>query len=335
MRARRTGIVWALAILVIGTGLAGCGSSGSSGGGASGSATSIKLGYHAPSEAVWPLWIAQETGKLKQQGINASLVFAEGNRVVQGVIAGATPIAFASGNDLLAPAAQGADLVALMSSGGERPGSEIWGGPNTKAAADLKGKVAGANELGGEADRLLKFGLGKMGLTPGKDVQTVAVGEQTARIAALKAGRIQAAIMDPGFEKQLQGYGFHLLYDFNKGPLRLQKGTLITTRSYLDKNRATVDRVVAAMLEGVAYERKNEQGTIAIAQKYEAGVDKSVLSTVWQRFVPELPAVPRVQPKALDSIKIFTSDPKVRGFDVSKMIDDGPLNRAAQQQGLR
>jgi len=281
----------------------------------------LQLAYHATSQAVWPMWIAKEIGAFDKYGIDAELVFVEGNRAVNGVIAGTTPIAFVAGNDVMAPAAQGADLVALMTSGGEQPGNQIWGAKGIASAADLRGKIAGANELGGETDKLLRYGLQQMGLTPGKDIQIVSVGEQSVRVAALQTNRVQAAIMDPGFEQKLQEMGFTQLFDFRKSSLLLQKGTVVTTRKYLDQNRDVVTNVMKALLEGVAYEKSNKEGTIKIAQKYAAQVGADVVSTLWDRYAPALPKVPVVQPSAFEGLKIFSEDPKVKALDTSKLVD--------------
>lgn len=302
--------------------------SGPGAGQPAGQRLALQLAYSAISQAYWPMWIAKEIGAFDKYGIDASLVFVEGNRSVNGVIAGTTPVSFIAGTDIMAPSGQGADLVALMTSGGEQPANQIWGAKGITNADALRGKTAGTNELGGEADKLLRYGLQQMGLTPDKDVRVVAVGEQSVRVAALQAGRVDSALMDPGFEKQLEDQGFAILYDFRKSSLLLQKGTLVTTRSYLEKNRGTVLNVVKALLEGFAYEKANKAGTVAIAQKYSANVSADVISGLWDRFAPALPDNPAVQPAAIEGLKLFYEDPKIKALDVSKMVDGSLVQEA-------
>lgn len=281
----------------------------------------LNIGYHSISQSVWPIWIAKERGFLDKYGINGTLVFAEGARVLSGVISKATPISFVSGADILDPVSQGADIVAIMASG-STPTDMIVGGKGITKPEDLKGKIAGANELGGESDSLIRLGLESMGLVPDVDTRVVSVGGESTRIAALQAGQVQATLVDVGLRKEMADAGFTTLYDFTTGDYKLLKGTLITTKSYAAENPEVVQCVVNALVDAVRYYKANKTESVDAAAVYSGDMNRTSLETLWDIYAPNIPDSPTVDTEALTNLQDLSDEPKIKEVDVTTVIDN-------------
>lgn len=282
---------------------------------------SIPIAYDTISQGIWPLWVAKEQGILEKYGITGELVFIEGSRVIAGIVGQSTPIGMAAGTDILGPVAEGADLLAIAATL-STPTDTISVTKDINSAEDLKGKVAGANELGGEADALLRLGLTKLGLVPDTDVRIVSVGGESTRIAALKSDQIQATIVDVGLRDQMLAQGFKELYDFTTGDIKMLKNALLSTKSYVQANRGTVQCVVNALVEGIAFYKANKKESVDAAAKYSGDMSRESLETLWDIYATKLPAKPLVEEDALKNSQTLSDDPKVLAIDVATVIDN-------------
>jgi ABC-type nitrate/sulfonate/bicarbonate transport system substrate-binding protein len=281
----------------------------------------IPIAYDTISQGIWPLWVAKEQGILAKYGITGELVFIEGSRVIAGIVGQSTPIGMAAGTDILGPVAEGADILAIAATL-STPTDTISVTKDINSAADLKGKVAGANELGGEADALLRLGLAKLGLVPDVDVRIVSVGGESTRIAALKSDQVQATIVDVGLRDEMLAQGFKELYDFTEGEIKMLKNALLSTKSYVTANPGTIQCVVNALVEGIAFYKANKAESVDAAAKYSGDMSRESLEKLWDIYATKLPAKPLVEADALKNAQGLSADPKVLAIDVATVIDN-------------
>lgn len=287
----------------------------------------ITIAYDTVSQGMWPLWIAKEEGILDKYGINANLIFIEGNRVVGAVISKQAPIVTIAGTDILPPVAQGAKLKAFVATMAI-PTDIIVGGEGITQGSDLKGKVAGANELGGESDSLLRLGLERLGLTPDQDVRVVAVGGESTRIAALKSGQVQATIVDVGLQQQMADQGFTTLFDLTTGDVKMLKNAIVTSEAYLAENPDVVQCFTNAIVEAIAFEKAHKTESVDAAAKYSGDSSRADLEKLWDIYSTKIPSNPIVEPDALKEAQSLSDDEKVRAIDVNTVIDNSFVEQA-------
>jgi NitT/TauT family transport system substrate-binding protein len=77
-----------------------------------------------------------------------------------------------------------------------RPLHVLIARPGIKAPQDLKGKVIGVDSVAGTVDYLSRVALRHYGMEPDKDVKIIVTGESPTRLAALRAGSIDATAID-------------------------------------------------------------------------------------------------------------------------------------------
>lgn len=294
----------------------------------------VSLGWHSVSQSVWPMWIAEDQGIFDKYGVDAQLINAEGARILSGVISQSTPIAFASAADFLDPVSEGADLLAIYSFENGTPTDMIVGGEDVTSAEDLQGGVAGANELGGESDSLVRLGLQELGLEPDVDTRVVSVGGESTRIAALAAGQVDATLVDASLRKEMEEQGFNILYDFTEGDFTIAKSELITTKSYAEENPETVQCVVNALVEALEFwkDPANKDAVVDTAAKFSGDMDREALEAIHEKYTDRLPDLPTVDIEALAAHKdlrlALGGNPEIADINVEDHVDNSYVENA-------
>jgi NitT/TauT family transport system substrate-binding protein len=118
------------------------------------------------------------------------------------------------------------------------------------SADGLKGKRMAVSQLGGQSHAEDLVALKSLGLTS-DDVKIVQVGGQSARVAALQAGSVDAIPVDCTKAKELVGQGFSILVNLLEVDIPFAGANLTFKRSFVDQNPNTVLAMTAANLEAM------------------------------------------------------------------------------------
>jgi len=156
--------------------------------------TRITAGMVAHGPPQWPQYIAEELGWFKADHIDLQLVTAGGGGVAQ-VAAGSLDIAHSGYPDFARAALHDAPVRIVLSDFVGSPYA-VFAKKSVKTIADLKGKLI---SIGGPNDITLiyiKPFLASAGLKP-SDVDLVFAKAAGDRFAALAAGAVDAAILNP------------------------------------------------------------------------------------------------------------------------------------------
>ncbi|HEY2988235.1 MAG TPA: ABC transporter substrate-binding protein, partial [Candidatus Binatia bacterium] len=156
-------------------------------------AEEILISYPGLTGESSALWVAKEARAFQENAIEAKLVYMEGGRLsVQSLLSGSTQFMTGDAVTALAAVGQGADIVLLASAKNVLP-YVFAVAKDVRRGADLKGKMVATSQIGGRAGEIARMVIKSMGLDPDKDVAYLAVGGTLSRLAALSAGRVQAA----------------------------------------------------------------------------------------------------------------------------------------------
>jgi ABC-type nitrate/sulfonate/bicarbonate transport system substrate-binding protein len=199
------------------------------------------------------LWIAEEQGLFAKHGVDVKLVLLDAplGRRIMGDVFGAIGIPIVIGQ-----AVQGADqkvVAAFNNAAGIT--SQLVARAEVKRPGDLRGKRFGVNRIGTgiwiDAIRALEH----LGLEPTRDGITFPEGGGAALqlVQALEAGRIDAAMLDPSQAAQLIAKGFSLLLDMSTTNIPGIQDALVVAGPYLREHPAVVEKVVAGLVEGIAF----------------------------------------------------------------------------------
>lgn len=214
----------------------------------------IKIGTASITASTLSLWIAQEQGIFNKHGIEAQTILIRGGpTMLASLVAGDAHVAFTTGVPFLGAAAQGTELK-MLSAISDKETWKLMAVPQIKKAADLRGKRIGVQTIIGSTWMNSMLALEQLGLEPKRDnISFLPTGDPVTMARSLEAGRIDAAVLDPVLSRQLSGKGFSLLLDLLKANVAFPGLGVGVTRSYLDQHAQTVEQIVTALTESLAF----------------------------------------------------------------------------------
>jgi len=217
----------------------------------------VNFGVTFRNARLIPLWIADEEGFFKKQGLDVKQVnISGGTQGAQMMVSGGVDVSYDDPITCVVSTAGGVPVNVIV---GGTPSLAylIVGGPDVKSIADVKGKLVGSSGLGLSASRLaLLVGLRRFGIDADKgQVTIVAAGQEPERIAGLSTGAIAATVISPEYRTKLEQLGVNMLADLRTLNIPWETSSVITTVKNAQTKRDMLERVVRAILQAHAFIR--------------------------------------------------------------------------------
>jgi NitT/TauT family transport system substrate-binding protein len=235
----------------------------------------------------FPVVVASRKGYFKDEGLDTDKVQMQPAIAVKALISGDIDYLLAWGSAVRA-AVTGVPIKAVVGIA-SRPLHVLIARSEIKSPKELKGKIIGVDSVAGTVDYLSRVAARHFGFEPEKDVKIIVTGESPTRLAALRAGSIDATPIDVAFAMKAEDEGFkRLLYlgDIIELPL----SGIAVMEKRIQTQREQVKKVVRATLRGTRFMKQNRAETIQMLADY-------------------LRITPSQSAKAYDtSIKSFTDD---------------------------
>jgi NitT/TauT family transport system substrate-binding protein len=288
--------------------------------------TAMRVLYPSFSSSWATSWIAKEAGYFSAEGLDVELVRVGGStRMVAAMLGGSAPIIQAGASAAVAATAAGSDVV-IIASIGNVSSFHLMARPEIKQPSDLKGKRAGITTFGSTSDQVVRIALKHFNLEPVKDVAILSLGAQPEAFAALQSGAVQVAALGyPLYPKALK-MGMRELINFSELGVEDITGALITTRTFVTKQRDIATRFVKAYVRGAHRYRSDKEFSKGVLGKYGKITDDELLEGTWQDYAPTIQRIPRPSPKALQFLIDFqfkgkTPLPKPEAFVDTSIVD--------------
>jgi NitT/TauT family transport system substrate-binding protein len=215
----------------------------------------VNFGVTFRNARLVPLWIADDEGFFKKQGLDVKQVnISGGTQGAQMMVSGGVDVSYDDPITCVVSTAGGVPVKVIV---GGTPSLAylIVGGPGVKNIADVKGKRVGSSGLGLSASRLaLLVGLRRFGIDVDKGQATiVAAGQEPERIAGLSTGAIAATVISPEYRTKLEQLGVNMLADLRTLNIPWETSSVITTAKNVQTKRDMLERVVRAILQAHAF----------------------------------------------------------------------------------
>ena len=211
----------------------------------------------------------------------------------------------------------------------------LVGRPEFRSVKELKNKTLGIQAHGASDHVAAMMIFRHFGIDPEREIKTVALGSASARLAALREGVIDVAVISPPADEEGRKLGFNILaraYELFTFPF---VGLGTNTRKIKEKPDE-VKRTLKALIKANRFIRQNREGTIQTLIE-------------WGRTTPELAAA------AYDSSwKVFNMDGSIpedgmrsvieqavkegkvtREVSAGEVWDLGPLRDAQRELGIK
>lgn len=282
-----------------------------------------------------PIWVAGKAGLFAKNGLDVDLQFQASSLQIASILSGNVQIANVGGGEVVSADASGGDLVILAVLGPVFP--YLFMVPNDiKSVAALKGKKIGVSQFGDSSYIGAQLGLRRMGLNT-NDVTYVAVGSSSNRAAALMSGAIQGGVVSPPMDLELAAHGLHPLFNLATLKIPAVNVTITARRTWLNAHRDVAQRYVNAVVAGIAKEKSDKAFTIDVLRQYYKIDDPRELEACYAFYAKVTPALPHPRVQLFTEVlkELANTNEKVRDFDVSKILDDSFVRRAAQDLKIK
>lgn len=266
------------------------------------------------------LWIAQERGLFKKNGLNIDLTHIPTTQAVQALVGGKIHFTTA-GPQIIEANLAGADTVYILNPVNTFVFS-VYSKPEITNIKSLVGKTIGATNKGTPTDIAGRMVLTQNGLKPDVDVKFVYLKELPALVGALQQGIIDAAIVSAPSTLTARNLGFKELVDIAALKIPFVQHAIGTTRSFINANTDLVRRFVRSAAEGIDYARKNRADAISIMSKYTKITDQAQLQESLATNEPGWERIPTPNQQAIEAVLAASENPKAKSARWDQFADD-------------
>ena len=207
--------------------------------------------------------------------------------------------------------------------------------PEHKSGKELKGKTVGIGNFGGTDEVAGRMMLKSFGLDSEKDLKFIALGPDRARLAALKEGLVDVAVIAPPGDALGKQMGFNVLlraYEVFSFPFIGIGANLKTIKEKPEE----VKKIVKAMVRANRFIREDKEGAVRILMewgKVERDHAAASYDSTWKVFSPDGNIPPEGLRLVVDQAKAELK--LTRDVPLSEIIDMAPLQAAQRELGFR
>ena len=271
----------------------------------------LKVPFVSISPNPAPLWIAKEAGLFKKNNLDVELVYIPGGTVIiQAMLSGEVRLANMAPPAAITAWTKGADLV-LVGTSVNRLLETVVTSTAIKRPEDLKGKKIGVSRYGSLTDMILREALRHYKLNPEKDVIILQTGGEGPRLAALRGGSIDGAMLSGDQRFQAEKMGFHVLIDFSQLPIDYPINGMVARRDFVRTQRDSLKRFTKSWLEGIKIFKTDKEFTLRVLKKYLRVEDREILDKSYEQYKPVFESIPYPERKGVSFAlqRIAESDP--------------------------
>jgi len=275
-----------------------------------------------------PANIGKEVGIFAKHGVDLDIAgFGGDAKLQQAMAADAVDVGLGSGPGM-AFIAKGAPVKGIAAMAGPPLifAMVVRADGSVKSVDDLKGRKVAISTVGSATNWLMneasrQHGWGYDGFTQ------IPIGENAARIAALKAGVVDACVVDIGSALNFvqRGDG-RILMRFGDVAKNFIMHVIFATDKAIAQRPAALKGFLAGWFETIAFMRQNEKKSVAVAMTV-MGTDESTTRAIYDELMPMFTDKGQFDPKALAvlsrsfvEMKTLPSEP-----DMSKLYTEAFL----------
>jgi ABC-type nitrate/sulfonate/bicarbonate transport system substrate-binding protein len=283
----------------------------------------IKIGIGTSSIGRFLPLVGHAAGLFAKAHISVEIVNQQDEeKVVEDIIAQATPVGTPNAPSLIFSLLNGNDLVIV---GGilNCPAFFLAANETIAGLSDIKGKRIGINQPRRMAGMVMLALLRRWGIDTDRDLTLVDFGLNDRSFEALRAREIDAALLPPEKAFLVEMEGFHLVAD--SLDLDCHWVPLATTRRFLAANRNLVTKIASIYIQSIHLFKSQPQRTLAeIGRWLPALASKPlVLDKCYKLFAERFEPALTPSLASISSVlkEVALQDPRAKGIDASSLVE--------------
>ena len=268
--------------------------------------TVVRIGMPAAVNTMLAMWMAEDAGFYKAQGIKAEFRTVAGGSQGGAMIQSGEIQVMQSGLSSVVSVNRGGGDIRLIGSLSNVIRFTFFAAPGV-TPADLKGAVVAVSTFGSESDATVTMALEKLGLKRG-DVIIQEFGGGPQRIAALKSGAAKATSLNEPAATLAREQGFAVLADLVPDRVPWLFSGIVVKASRLKDDRDLLARFLKATIEGNYLAVTDETRAKAVLARQLKITDPRIVDATYADFKGQTP--PNVEPtkEAVDAILAQTRE---------------------------
>ena len=296
-------------------------------------ADQTRIAVTNPNMSFLPSGVALKKGFFKDEGLEVEIIRMNVPTIITALVTGDIGYTLLFGS-VVRGALRGMPMRALASL---LDGSThaLVAKPEYKSGKELKGKTVGIGNFGGTDEVAGRMMLKSFGLDTEKDLKFIALGPDRARLAALKEGLVDVAVIAPPADALGRQMGFNVLlraYEVFSFPFIGVGANLKTIKEKPEE----VKKVVKALVRANRFIREDKEGAVRVLMEWgKVEREHAVASydSAWKVFSPDgnIPqeGLRMVVEQAKAELKLK------REIPVNEIVDLAPLRAAQKELGIR
>jgi NitT/TauT family transport system substrate-binding protein len=289
--------------------------------GVSAQTTNVRIAFNGFGGVV-PLYMGDDAGVFKKQGLNLELVFIPGGSVsLQALIGKSLDLLLTGGPPVVNAYLQGAKIKIIGGVVNLLPYMFVVT-TGIRSGEQVKGKKIGISRFGSNTDYVVRLALNQFGVTP-NDVQIIQVGGSQARLVALKAGAIQATVLSPEEALVAQKMGFNVLFDFIEKGIEFPHVNFVARDDYLETQPQTVRSFMRAYLDAVRYYKTHRAEAVKKIMSLSKLPERQMAEVVYDGSLRATPDDGKPTVKGMEVVleAAGKENPKAKFLTVQQLLD--------------
>ena len=293
----------------------------------------IRVGQGSISLQSGLMHIGKDRGLFAKYGLTTETIYIPGGSTnVQVLVSGNLDLSQLSGAPGVAANLEGADIVyfaGLL----DKLNYQLITRPEIKGIEQLKGKKFGVSRYGSSADFGMRAMLKRVGVDPIKDATILQIGDEPARIAAIKSGNIDGTVANAPFGIEAERLKLNVVADSVKMDIPFFNTGLLGSKRFLDKQEARVMNFLRGYLEAIKIMKTEREYSIKALAQFTRVQNLKAVQEGYDYFVKQLEPVPYPSVIAMQAVvdQIAETNPKAKSVDAKNYVNDRYLKRLEEE----
>jgi len=274
------------------------------------------------SQAV--LFVTKDAKIFEKHGLDVDIKFiAGGPPAMQALLAGEVQAAVMAGPASVTARLGGADVAVVMALVNTMD-HLAFAQKAVRQPTDLKGKKIAISRLNSADDFAIRFALRKWGLSPERDVTILQIGEQPQRLTALRAGTVDATLIQPPLTAVARKEGFTEMAALADLGLEYLQTVVTTSGSVIRTREDQLRRFVRAFVEGIHFYKTNREASVTSIGKFMKLTDTGAVEEAYRTYALKFTQrVPYPTAKGVQTIleDLAQRDERAKGVKPEQFIE--------------
>jgi NitT/TauT family transport system substrate-binding protein len=283
--------------------------------------TTVRIAFNGFG-GVAPLYLGNDAGIFKKQGLNLEMVFIPGGSLsLQALIGRSLDLLLTGGPPVANAYLQGAKIKIIGGVTNLLPYTFVVA-TGLRTAEQVKGKKIGISRFGSNTDYVVRLALEQLGLSAAQ-VQIIQVGGSQARLVALKSGAIQATVLSPEEAIVAQKMGFSVLLDFIEKGIEFPHVNVVARDDYLETQAQTVRTFMRTYVESVRYYKTHRGEAVKKIMELSKLPERQMAETVYEGSLRATPDDGKPTVKGMEVVldSLAKENPKAKSLTVQQLLD--------------